>query len=65
MHAIKFQGIMISDGMISLLAGLVERSVGDWKLFKDSGIEYVLRKLFSSFETADWLYLYGDPAYYG
>jgi hypothetical protein len=56
---------MTPDGMVSSLAGPVEGPIGDCKLFKDPGIESVLRSLFSNSDSSDWLYLYRDPAYYG
>jgi hypothetical protein len=65
MHAFKFQSIMAPDGVISSLAGPVEGPVGDWKLFTESGIEDVLRTIFPCLDVSEWLYLYGDPPYYG
>jgi hypothetical protein len=56
-HAFKFQGIMTPDGIVSSLAGPVEGPVGDWKLFKDLGIENVLRALFSDVGSSQWLHL--------
>jgi hypothetical protein len=64
-HALKFEGIVISDGIISSYAGLVEDPVSYWKLFNDSSIENVLCLDFAGSDSSGWLYLYDNPAYYG
>lgn len=67
-HEVKYQGIVIPGGLISSLYGPDFGPVGDWKLWKECGIEQYLRALFKgSRDDAGrddpMLYLYGDPAY--
>jgi hypothetical protein len=47
-----------------LLIGPFEGRNGDWELFKDSGIESMFCSLFSDCDSSQWLYIYGDRAYY-
>jgi hypothetical protein len=65
MHAFKCQGIMSPDGIMSSVVSLVEGSMGDWQLWKESGIEDHLRALFFSNDSTERLHVYRDPAYYG
>jgi hypothetical protein len=51
--------------LMSSVVGPVEGSMGDWRLWKESGIEDHLRALFFSDDSTERLYVYGDPAYYG
>lgn len=38
LHAFGFQSVMTLDGIISLMAVLVEGSQGDWKLWVEAGV---------------------------
>ena len=58
-HGMKFQSIVTPDGLISSLYGPEMGPKGDWKLWEESGIEFILRGMFDE----RTLYLYGDPAY--
>jgi hypothetical protein len=64
-HGFKYQGILTSDGILSSLAGPEEGSVGDWKMWKECGLEERLRTLFHQIPEEQRLYIYGDPAYSG
>lgn len=61
-HGIKYQGIVTPDGLISSLYGPRLAPDGDWKLWKECGIEERLRALFNT--PGSLLYLYGDAAYF-
>jgi hypothetical protein len=64
-YGYKFQGVITPDGIMSSLAGPIVGSRGDWFMFKDTGIEAEIVRLWEEEEVAyqDRLYLYGDPAY--
>lgn len=62
-HAIKYQGIMTTDGIISSLIGPYEGKLGDWAVWHDSGVELILRQLYKHLPIDEQLYIYGDPAY--
>ena len=62
-HAIKFQGITAPDGLIVSLAGPFERKLGDWMTWRQSGVEEILRDIFSENREQGRLFLYGDHAY--
>ncbi len=55
---------MTPDGIMTSMAGPVEGSQGDWKLWGESGVEEKLRLLFGAENFSSPLYLYGDAAYY-
>jgi hypothetical protein len=65
MHAVKYQAIVTPDGLVSSMAGPVEGSVGDWRLWKDCGLENIIRSFFQNVLVSEHLYLYGDAGYYG
>ena len=62
-HAIKWQAIKTPDGLISSLAGPFEGRLGDWLVWQQSGLEGILRILFTHLPAEKRLYLYGDAAY--
>lgn len=62
-HAIKFQGITTPDGLIVSLAGPFEGKLGDRMAWRQSGIEEILRDIFSENMEQGRLFLYGDHAY--
>ncbi|RPB10754.1 hypothetical protein P167DRAFT_490514 [Morchella conica CCBAS932] len=62
-HALKWQGIMTPDGLISSLFVPVEGKLGDWVVWKMSGIEDILRMVYQRLSPAERYYIYGDPAY--
>lgn len=67
-HGIKYQSIVTPDGLISSLYGPELSPKGDWKLWQESGLEQILRQIFTGQGNAaesqnEVLYLYGDPAY--
>lgn len=47
-HGIKFQAVVTSGGLISSLYGLKYGPVGDWKMWKDCGIQEILQCLVTS-----------------
>ncbi len=59
-NAFKFQGIVTPDGLISSLAGPVEGSIGDWRLWKVCG--HVLSQHVLCSECS---YFHGYVDYYG
>ncbi len=62
-HALKFQGIMTPDCIMSSFAGPVHGLVGDWLLWKESGIESCLCSVFAEVSSSEKLDLYSDCAY--
>jgi len=64
-HGYKFQGVITPDGMMASLAGPVVGSRGDWYMFKETGIEDEILRLWREEQVRreERLYLYGDPAY--
>jgi len=62
-HAVKFQGITTPDGLIVSLAGPFEGKLGDWLAWRQSGVENILRDIFSENVEPGRLFLYGDHAY--
>lgn len=64
-HGLRYQGIVTPDGII-LLQGPWLGPTGDWRIWKESGIEDFLRQLFDieGVHSDERLYLYGDPAYH-
>src|SRR5437763_13769483 len=54
---------MTPDGLISHLGGPFEGPMGDWVVWRETGLENRLRILNEGVQGEDWLYLYGDPAY--
>jgi len=65
MHAFKFQSIVTPDGLLSLLAGPFPGLVGDWVVWRSSGIVEILQDLFTEngVSEEERLYVYGDSAY--
>ncbi|RPA80970.1 hypothetical protein BJ508DRAFT_326819 [Ascobolus immersus RN42] len=63
-HGIRFQGITTPDGLISSLCGPWLGPTGDWKIWRESGVEDHLRALMDPLPEEERLFLYGDPAYY-
>ena len=59
-HGYKFQSIVPPDGLLSSLVGPFPGPVGDWRIWRSSGISEILRELFISDSP---LYVYGDSAY--
>ncbi|PWW74591.1 hypothetical protein C7212DRAFT_145834, partial [Tuber magnatum] len=62
-HSIKFQAIMIPDGIISCLAGPWFGKDRDWKMYIYLGLEKHLREINQGTEPDEHCYLYGNPAY--
>ena len=59
-HGYKFQSIVTPDGLLSSLVGPFPGPVGDWIIWRSSGISEILRELFISDSP---LYVFGDSAY--
>jgi hypothetical protein len=57
---IKWQVIVILDGLLSLIIGPFEGKANDWKIFEVSGTQQRIRKMFVGQQL---LYLYRDLAY--
>ena len=62
-HTIQFQAIVTPDGLVSHLGGPFEGTAGDWKMWRETGVEEVLRELMGELAAEDQVVLYGDPAY--
>ena len=64
-HAFKFQSIVTPDGLLSSLVGPFPGPVGDWVVWRSSGIVEILRGMFEESEIGEdeRLYVYGDSAY--
>ena len=64
-HAFKFQSIVTPDGLLSSLAGPFPGPVGDWVVWRSSGIVEILQDLFTEngVSEEERLYVYGDSAY--
>jgi hypothetical protein len=62
-HCIKFQAIATPDGLTSSLNGLHLGSIGDWRMWHESGIEEKLKTLFLGLNDNQELYIYRDPVY--
>ncbi|RPA99071.1 hypothetical protein L873DRAFT_1835601 [Choiromyces venosus 120613-1] len=64
-HAFKFQSIVTPDGLLSSLIGPFPGPVGDWTVWKASGIDVKLREMMEEHgvSESDRLYVYGDSAY--
>jgi DDE superfamily endonuclease len=62
-HCFKFQSITTPDGLTTSCNGPHLGSIGDWRMWHDSGIEQKLQALFSELDIDDMLYIYRDPAY--
>jgi len=56
----KWQVVVIPNGLISSLIRPFEGKANDWKMLKVSQLQNRFRKLFAGHKT---LYLYGDSAY--
>jgi hypothetical protein len=63
-HCFKYQGITTPDGLMSSLAGPANGSIGDWRLWNESGNLDCLRSLFGNVNSDQWLYAYGDAGCY-
>ncbi|RPA94495.1 hypothetical protein L873DRAFT_1830295 [Choiromyces venosus 120613-1] len=64
-HVFKFQSIVTPDGLLSSLIGPFPGPVGDWVIWRSSGIVEILHDLFeeSGISETERLYVYGDSAY--
>jgi hypothetical protein len=60
-HGIKFQGLVIPDGLVSSLVGPFIGEVNDNRMVAESRFQAQLRSIFKNEEE---LYLYGDQAYF-
>jgi hypothetical protein len=62
-HCFKFQSVTTPDGLTTSCDGPHLGSIGDWRMWHESGIEEKLQAMFSRLQINDMLYIYGDPAY--
>jgi hypothetical protein len=58
-HGCKFQSVVTPDGLMSSLTGPFEAPVGDWILWRESGVAEQVRAVVGD----EPLYVYGDAAY--
>ena len=61
-HAIKFQSVVITNGLIANFSGLYEEEKHDRGMLTESGFLTNLEH-YSYSPTGDLLCIYGDPAY--
>jgi len=64
-HTFKFQSIVTPDGLLSSLIGPFPGPIGDWIVWRSSGIGEILEHLFEKNDVSEdqRLYVYGDSAY--
>jgi len=61
LHSIKFQSVVIPNGLIANLHGPIEGKRHDSTMLQETGVLRDLRRI--AFHNGDPLCLYGDPAY--